>query len=117
MRRRRRSGDDEFRRTSLDEIFGEEPRYSALFALTGAWYAVPGIVYVVWLIVGGGGRLGSVGAQLQSGLPWLVAALALSFAVAGLLRWAVVGWRALTLSFAAAVIGAGVATIAHTLAG
>jgi hypothetical protein len=101
----------------LDEIFGEEPRYGALFAMTATWYAIPCIAYGLWLIAGGGGRLGSIGAQLHSGLPWLVAALALSFAVAGLLRWAVLGWRALTLSFAAAVIGAGVATIAHTLAG
>ena len=46
----------------------------------------------------------------------VVAALILSIAVAALLRWAMVGWRALTLSFAAAVIGAGVATIAHTFA-
>ncbi len=116
LRRRRRSDEDEFRRTSRAEIFGEEPRYSALFGLTAAWYALPTMAYLLWLLVGGGGRLGSVAAQTASSLPWLGASLLLSFAVAGLLRWAMVGWRALTLSFAAAVIGAGVATIAHTFA-
>jgi hypothetical protein len=107
VRRRRRSDDDEFRRTTRAEIFGEEPRYSALFGLTAAWYALPAVAYVIWLLVGGGGRLGTVAAQLASSLPWVVAALILSMAVAALLRWAMVGWRALTLSFAAAVIGAG----------
>jgi len=116
VRRRRRSDDDEFRRTTRAEIFGEEPRYSALFGLTAAWYALPAVAYVIWLLVGGGGRLGTVAAQLASSLAWVVAALILSIAVAALLRWAMVGWRALTLSFAAAVIGAGVATIAHTFA-
>jgi hypothetical protein len=87
-----------------------------LFGLTAAWYLLPVVAYVLWLLAGGGGRLGSVGAQLGSSLPWLLASMALSFAVAGLLRWAAVGWRALTLTFAAAVIGAGVATIAHTFA-
>jgi hypothetical protein len=51
----------------------------------------------------------------MSSLPWLFGAVAMSLAVATMLRWATVGWRTLTLSFAAAVIGAGVATIAHSL--
>jgi hypothetical protein len=116
VRRRRRSAEDEFRRTSRAEIFGEEPSYTALFGLTAGWYALPAVAYLVWLLVGGDGRLESLGAQVGSSLPWLGASMLLSFAVAGLLRWAAVGWRALTLSFAAAVIGAGVTTIAHTLA-
>ncbi len=113
VRRRRRSNDDEFRRTSLAEIFGEQPAYRALFGLTAAWYALPAVIYVVWVALG---NAESAGEQLSKSVPWLLTALALSIAVAGLLRWAMVGWRALTLSFAAAIIGGGVATIAHSLA-
>lgn len=113
VRRRRRSNDDEFRRTSLAEIFGEQPAYRALFGLTAAWYALPAVIYVSWVALG---NAESAGEQLSQSVPWLLTALALSLAVAGLLRWAMVGWRALTLSFAAAIIGGGVATIAHSLA-
>jgi hypothetical protein len=112
VRRRRRSAEDEFRRTSRAEIFGEEPRYSALFGLTAAWYGLPVVLFLIWLLFGEQGS----GAQIVASLPWLLTALGLSIAVAGLLRWAVVGWRAMTLSFAGAVIGAGVATIAHSIA-
>jgi hypothetical protein len=113
VRRRRRSNEDEFRRTSLAEIFGDEPRYPALFGLTAAWYALLGLIYLGWLALAGDQGSGN---QPLASLPWLATAIALSMAVAALLRWAVVGWRALTLSFAAAIIGAGVATIAHSLA-
>jgi len=113
VRRRRRSNDDEFRRTSLAEIFGEQPLYRALFGLTAAWYALPTVIYVGWVALG---NAESAREQLSENVPWLLTALALSIAVAGLLRWAMVGWRALTLSFAAAIIGGGVATIAHSLA-
>jgi hypothetical protein len=114
VRRRRRSTDDEFRRTSLAEIFGEQPRYGALFGLTGAWYALLAVVFLGWFAIAGGQSSGA--APVLASLPWLATAVLLSLAVAALLRWAVVGWRALTLSFAAAIIGAGVVTVAHSLA-
>jgi hypothetical protein len=113
VRRRRRSIDDEFRRASLDEIFGEQPLYRAIFGLTAAWYALPTVIYLGWVAFA---SADSAREQLSKSAPWLLTAFALSIAVAGLLRWAVVGWRALTLSFAAAIIGGGVTTIAHSLA-
>jgi len=95
--------------------FGEQPAYGPVLGFTAGWYGLPAAFYLVWLITLDGDRQGFVGRQLGASLPWLVASVVLSLAVAGLLRWAVVGWRALTLSFAAAVIGAGVTTIAHSL--
>ena len=69
------------------------------------------------MAIAGGQGQGSGGQTVLASLPWLATAVVLSMAVAALLRWAVVGWRALTLSFAAAIIGAGVVTVAHSLAG
>jgi hypothetical protein len=97
------------------EEFPDEPGYGSVLALTAGWYLVPVVLYVVWLITVGTDRPGATGRDVASGIPWLLAALVLSLIVGGLLRWAIVGWRGLTLSFAAAVIGAGVATIAHSL--
>jgi hypothetical protein len=114
VRRRRRSTDDEFRRTSLADIFGAEPRYGAVFGLTAAWYALLAVIFLGWLVIAGG--QGSGARPVLASLPWVATAVLLSLAVAALLRWAVVGWRALTLSFAAAIIGAGVVTVAHSLA-
>ena len=116
VRRRRRSNDDEFRRTTLDAIFGDEPSYRALFGLTAGWYALLALIYLGWVAIAGGEGAGLGSQSVAASVPWLAIAVALSVAVAALLRWAVVGWRALTLSFAAAVIGAGVATVAHSLA-
>jgi hypothetical protein len=100
-------------RTRLEEDYPDEPRFGTVLTLTAAWYLLPAVLYVVWLITVGNDR--SAPKDVAGSLPWLLAAVLLSLAVAGLLRWAIVGWRALTLSFAAAVIGAGVATIAHSL--
>jgi hypothetical protein len=107
------SGRRHFRIESSPGRLSDEPRYGVLFGLTAGWYAIPTIVYLLWLVTIGNDRPGAAG--LGSSLPWLLASLLLSLVVAGLLRWAIVGWRAPTLSFAAAVIGAGVATIAHSL--
>ncbi|MGE5830761.1 MAG: hypothetical protein ACM30G_20690 [Micromonosporaceae bacterium] len=94
----------------------DDPAYGPVLGFTAAWYGAPGVLYLIWLLTLSGDRQGLVGRNFLAGLPWLAAAVVLSLAVAALLRWAVQGWRALTISFAAAVIGAGVATIAHTLA-
>ena len=100
------------RRRAAPANYPDDPRYGHLLGLTAGWYGATGAVYLLWLVTLGSGRAGG---GLAAGLPWLLVALALSLIIAGLLRWAIVGWRALTLSFAAAVIGAGVATIAHSL--
>ena len=111
--RSRWSSEDEFRRTSRAELFSDEARYRVLFALTAGWYGPAVLVYLMWALL----VRGDAGAGIVSGLFWLAGAAVVSLAVAGLLRWASVGWRALTLSAAAAVIGGGITTIAHTLTG
>ena len=85
-----------------------------LFALTAMWYAPVLVIFLVWALLLADGPTGP---RLLSGLLWIAGATALSLAVVGLLRWARVGWRAMTLGIAAALIGGGVATIAHTLSG
>ena len=86
-----------------------------LFGLTAIWFAAPCLLYITWIFTLGSSRSTTSSGQFIDSLPWVGAAFVLSLMVAGLLRWSIVGWRALTLSFAAAVIGSGVATIAHTL--
>jgi hypothetical protein len=114
--RRRADETDEYRvvRPQRDQ-FGDEPAYGPVLGLTAAWYGVPAVLYLLWLVTLDDSRQSTVGHGFLSSLPWLLAAIVLSLAIAGLLRWAVVGWRAMTLSFASAVIGAGVTTIAHSL--
>ena len=107
--------DDELARRRRRAPYGDEPAYGPVLGFTAGWYGIPAVLYLVWLLTLDSDRQGPVGRQFVASLPWLVGALVLSLAVAGLLRWATVGWRTLTLSFAATVIGAGVATIAHSL--
>jgi hypothetical protein len=114
-RRRFTEDDDLVSRPSRRGPFGEEPAYGPVLGYTAAWYGIPALLYLVWLVTLDDDRQGIVGRQFLTSLPWLLAAVVLSLAVAAMLRWAIVGWRAITLSFAAAVIGAGVTTIAHSL--
>lgn len=93
----------------------EEPEYGPVLGYTGAWYGLPAVLHLIWLVTLEGDRQALAGRALVASLPWLAAALVVSLVVAGLLRWMVLGWRSLTVSFAAAVIGAGVTTIAHSL--
>ena len=95
--------------------YGDEPAYGPVLGFTAGWYAIPAVLYAIWLVTLNSDRRALIGHEFVTSLPWLVAAIVLSLAVATLLRWATVGWRTLTLSFVAAVIGAGVATIAHSL--
>jgi hypothetical protein len=99
-------------RTSYDD----EPTYGPVLGFTAGWYAIPAVLYLIWLVTLDTDRQALIGRQFVASLPWLFGALVMSLAVAALLRWATVGWRTLTLSFAATVIGAGMATIVHSLA-
>lgn len=112
--RSRWSAEDEFRRAGRAELFSDDARYQVLFALTAAWYVPVALVYLAWVLLFT--RDGSASDAL-SGLVWLGGSAVVSLAVAGLLRWAGVGWRALTLTVAAALIGGGVTTVANTLTG
>jgi hypothetical protein len=111
--RSRWSTEDEFRQAARAELFSDDARYRVLFALTAGWYGPVALIYLIWVVlISGDGGSGVIGALL-----WLAAAAGVSLGVAGLLRWASVGWRALSLSAAAAIIGGGITTIAHTLTG
>jgi hypothetical protein len=72
--------------------------------------------YAVWLLTLSGDRRGTALRGFLAELPWVFSAVVLALVVAALLRWAVTGWRTLTLSFAAAIIGAGLITITHSFA-
>jgi hypothetical protein len=113
--RSRRARDPEPTDSRRDDVY-DEPAYGPVLGFTAGWYGIPALLYLVWLITLDSDRQGTVARNFLASLPWLFAAVVLSLVVAGLLRWAVVGWRTLTMSFAAAVIGAGVTTIAHSLA-
>jgi hypothetical protein len=113
--RRRRRADDEFRRAGRAELLSDDARYRVLFSITAAWYAPAALLFLAWVLIGADGEPAS--SRLGPGLLWLAAAIGLSLAVAGLLRWATVGWRAVTLSLAAAVIGGAVVAIASNLSG
>jgi hypothetical protein len=93
------------------------PPLGRVLGLTAGWYAIPTVAYLFWLIALSDDRPGSTGSrQLSGALPWLVAAIAVSLALCVLLRRVTVGWRSLGVSFAAAVIGAGLATMLHSFA-
>lgn len=96
--------------------YGDKPPYGPVLGLTASWYGVPAAFYLVWLLTLEGEPRAVLGYHLAASLPWLLIAVAGSLAVAGLLRWMIVGWRPFALSFTAAVIGAGFTTVAHSLA-
>jgi hypothetical protein len=96
------------------EDLGEEHGYGPVLWLTAGWYALPATLHLIWLFTLDTERQEFAWRTFLASLPWLFGALVFSLAIAGFLRWAIVAWRTLTVSFAAAVIGAGVTTIAHS---
>ena len=83
---------------------------------TAAWYAASLVLYLLWLVIAGGDREAVAGRQFVDALPWMFVAVLISGALATALRRLTVGWGAIGVSFAAAVIGAGLATITHSFA-
>jgi hypothetical protein len=119
------------RATAEPEPDGDDPPpggYLVAVLATLGWYAIPAVLYVAGtLLLGGTPRASCVtdsGApcasprsqalhEIVNNLPWLTIALLLSVLVALLIRWASAGWRAVTVGFSAAVVGAGVITVLH----
>ena len=123
-RRTRAIGRDD----SLDDP--ENRNYLASMLATLAWYALPLLAYLGWAVMLSGEPPGdcldALGApcvaprmealgNLGNSVPQVCVAMALSIVVAMLLRWATVGWRALTVGFAAAVVGAGTTTVVFSV--
>jgi hypothetical protein len=100
------------------------PLAAALYA--AAWYAVPVLVLLVWVLTLDAGvpvscvpeLAGSCESEqeraiaaLLDGLPRFGAALATSLVLAVLLRWVNRSWRVVSIGLAAAVIGGGLTTL------
>ncbi|MEV0648131.1 hypothetical protein AB0I28_22980 [Phytomonospora sp. NPDC050363] len=99
--------------------------YAPVLGVTLAWYVVPGVLFVFWsMLFGGGAAASTCGPGLacdQGGddprlaiiaaLPWLGLAFASSLMTAVLLRMLATTWRAISAGTAAAVIGAGLSTL------
>lgn len=109
-----------------DEYDDEPTNYIGSFVATACWYLVPLFAYAVWAAtLSGTRRAGCVDAfgapcpapraeaftNLFDHVPQVAVAMALSISVAMFLGWATSGWRAMTIGFASAVLGAGVATV------
>jgi hypothetical protein len=110
----------------VDEEEDESTDYAGAFIATTCWFVVPLIGYVIWAAtLSTQPRPGCVDAfggpcpaprveaftNLLDGVPQLAVALALGITVAMFLGWATSGWRAWTIGFASAVLGAGIATV------
>jgi hypothetical protein len=111
----------------------DEPREHGFLGAALAtimWYLIPTAIYLGWaLLLGDTARPGCVDAagapclsphdqaiqNLLSNLPKLGGAIALSLIVALLIRWITSIWRGLSVGFAAAVVGAGLATVLFTV--
>ena len=92
------------------------PEYLKVLWFTAAWYGGAVVLYLLWLVIAGGDREALAGRQFVAALPWMFAAVLISGGLATALRRLTVGWGAIGVSFAAAVIGAGLATIIHSFA-
>jgi hypothetical protein len=104
------------RQTTVAAPPDDEPEYRRAIMYTGAWYVVPGLLYLAWALTLESSRRTFVLHNFTASLLWLLGATVLSLLVATILSWAAREWRSLTVSFAATVIGAGIATVAHSLA-
>ncbi|GIH13179.1 hypothetical protein [Rugosimonospora africana] len=116
-------------RTDLDPVEGEKS-YFATVVWTLAWYVVPLALIVGWVLVfdNDSGTACATPVHnvcppmrtavlngMMDGLPRLCAALVISLVLALLIRLGSGAWRPVTAAFAAAIIGAGAATILFTV--
>jgi hypothetical protein len=108
-----------------DELPSER-RFLATFGWTAAWYAIPVALFAAWSLTfpaspstacarpTGGACPSPRTAALQMlvhGLPRLGAALGIALVIAVLVRIGSAAWKPVAVGFAAAVVGAGAATI------
>jgi hypothetical protein len=114
--RRPGMGQTRLRRPGADQETATSPPYLRVLWFTGAWYGGSLVLYLLWLVLAGGDREALAGRQFIDGLPWMFAAVVISAGLAAGLRRVTFGWGAIGVSFAAAVIGAGLATIIHSFA-
>jgi hypothetical protein len=107
------------RRLPADEDADEAPGYMHTALVTTAWYTIPLLLYTMYVLTLDGSAQAGDGESarqnalngLLGGMPRVGAALVTSLAVALLIRVISKGWRAATIGFASAVVGAGGATV------
>jgi hypothetical protein len=104
------------REAATSDTSDQFPAYPKVVGFIAGWYATPLMLYLVWLVIVAGDREAVAGRALVDGIPWILGASLVSAGLAAVLRRVTVGWGAIGVSFAAAVIGAGLATITHSFA-
>ncbi|RKR89308.1 hypothetical protein BDK92_3652 [Micromonospora pisi] len=119
------------RRIEEDLLDAEPGTHLAAVLYTAAWYAVPVLVFFIWLVTldnspppgcvtdPSGGGCDSDRAQALTSIlgaaPRFGAALMGSLVVALLLRWVSKAWRPASLGLASAVVGGGLSTVLYSV--
>ncbi|WP_329105843.1 hypothetical protein OG792_33765 [Micromonospora sp. NBC_01699] len=119
------------RRIEEDLLAAEPGSHLAAVLYTAAWYAVPVLVFFVWLVTldnsvpdgcvtdptGGGcdSQRAQALASILGAAPRFGAALTGSLVVALLLRWVSRAWRPASLGLASAVVGGGLSTVLYSV--
>jgi hypothetical protein len=86
----------------------------AAVGFTAAWYSVPVVLFVVYMLVLDGAQQSQAFATLAGAAPQFGLSLVLSMVVAVGLRWASGTWKAASVGLAAAVMGGGLATVLNS---
>jgi hypothetical protein len=102
-----------------DDEATESPGFMHTALVTTAWYTIPLLLYTMYVLTLDGSAQAGDGQSardnaldgLLGGMPRVGVALATSLVVALLIRAIARGWRAATIGFASAVVGAGGAAI------
>lgn len=118
------------RRPRLDAEGDDRPgerAFTPTLLVTLAWYAVPVLAYLAWVLVQapvdakcaetGCSAAARIAAAASSGWAWTLSSLTASLLVAVLLRLPRAGWRAGVAGSAAAILGAGLVTVVLRTAG
>jgi hypothetical protein len=107
------------RRAAEEDEPDESPGFLHTALVTTAWYTIPLLLYTMYVLTLDGSASAGDGQSarenalngLLGGMPRVGVALVTSLAVALLIRAIGKGWRAATIGFASAVVGAGAATV------
>jgi hypothetical protein len=112
------------------EVVDDRRHFLATFGWTAAWFAVPYALFAAWTLTfpsyagtacarPTGGACPSPRSvaltTLLDSLPRVAIALGIALVIAGLIRLGSTAWRPVTTAFAAAIIGAGTATVLYSV--
>jgi hypothetical protein len=98
-----------------DEDLEDDPGGpAAAVGFTAAWYSVPVVLFVIYMLVLDGAQQSQALQTLANAAPQFGVSLILSMLVAVGLRWASGTWKAASVGLAAAVMGGGLATVLNS---